>query len=134
MESSNSRLRQTKARRAFIEIFSATHTPLSAVLILEALRKKSIEVNKTTVYRELERLEKLGIIHEVQMKDRKRFYELASRSHHHHLICMQCESVEDIDLSEKELVREERKITTEKKFMVIRHSLEFFGLCQKCRV
>jgi len=128
------RLRQTKARRAFIEVLSATHAPLSATQILEAIENKGVSVNKTTIYRELSRLEKIGMVHEVKMGDRKRYYELASRDHHHHLICVQCENVEDVDLSEKELSREEHKVSREKNFMIIRHSLEFFGLCQKCRI
>lgn len=127
------RLRLTKTRLVLAEVFCRKHTPLSAPQILAELAKKSVEVNKTTVYRELERLERLGIVRGIRLEDRCRYYELASRAHHHHLVCVQCEKVEDVDVSEKELLHEERRVARQKDFAVFRHSLEFFGLCRTCQ-
>lgn len=126
-------LRLTKTRRAILEMFFHQHAPLSVARILEELEKQVILVNKTTVYRELEMLQKIGIVQVLSLQDRKQYFELALRSHHHHLICLQCEEIEDVDVSEAELLREERKVSREKRFMVLRHSLEFFGLCQHCQ-
>lgn len=126
-------LRLTKTRRAILEMFFHQHAPLSVLRILEVLEKNGITVNKTTVYRELETLEKIGIVQTLSFQDRRQYFELATRSHHHHLICLQCEQIEDVDVSEAELLREERKVSREKRFVVLRHSLEFFGLCQHCQ-
>lgn len=129
-----SKLRLTRARKAFVEVLSVASAPLSVPQILAGLKERSIEVNKTTVYRELERFRALGIVENFQLGDRKQYYELSSRDHHHHLICMSCESVEDIDMDEKLLTVGERKATKEKQFTILRHSLEFFGLCRQCQV
>lgn len=127
-------LRLTKTRKALMEIFSQNEAPLSALDILRELKKARVIVNKTTVYRELERLQAMNIVSRVELGDRKKYYELASREHHHHLICLQCECVEDVDMDENTLFTEGKKVSQEKGFTIVRHSLEFFGLCKKCSV
>ena len=126
--------RLTKKRKALIALFFQHETPLSAQDILAELKKNQITVNKTTVYRELERLQEVNIVSPVELGDRKRYYELTSRLHHHHLVCLQCERVEDVDMNEEKLFAEEKKVSHEKGFTVLRHSLEFCGLCKKCSV
>ncbi|MDO8565582.1 MAG: transcriptional repressor [Candidatus Moranbacteria bacterium] len=125
-------LRLTKTRKALIEVFFRYEVPLSAQDISRELSKIQRAVNKTTVYRELERLREIGIIGAVQLGDRKQYYELALRRHHHHLICLRCAVVEDIDMDERALLGQEKRIQGEKHFTILRHSLEFFGLCKMC--
>lgn len=126
-------LRGTKTRQAVLCLFLRNHAPLSAPHILDELKLQLVRVNKTTVYRELQTLETLGIIQSLMLQDRKQYFELATREHHHHLVCIQCEDVTDVDFSETVLSRQERGFFQEKNFKVLRHSLEFFGLCQKCQ-
>lgn len=125
-------LRLTKTRKVLAELFLQNETPLSVPGILREFLKRHISVNKTTVYRELERWQSMGIIDKVQLGDRKQHYELAARNHHHHLVCVRCERVEDVDMDETTLCAEEKKMSREKKFSILRHSLEFFGLCKMC--
>jgi Fur family ferric uptake transcriptional regulator len=99
---------------------------------LRELRKNKQAVNKTTIYRELERLQSIDLIRTVQLGDRAQYYELTARGHHHHMVCLRCEHVEDVDMDEKTLLAEEKKVSREKGFTVLRHSLEFFGLCKMC--
>lgn len=125
-------LRLTKTRKALMELFLCNKPPLSVPEILSLLKKMRLGVNKTTVYRELERLQRVEIIAAVRLGDRKQYYELATRKHHHHLICVKCEHVEDVDVDEDELTHEAHRASREKHFSVLRHSLEFFGLCKMC--
>jgi Fur family ferric uptake transcriptional regulator len=127
-------LRLTGTRRALFELFLKDETPLSVSDILSTLGKVHIKVNKTTVYRELKCLQKKGIIGVVQLGDRKQYYELLARGHHHHLVCLQCERVEEIDMDEAELFAGEQKVSRERGFTILRHSLEFFGICEKCQL
>ncbi len=124
--------RITAARKTILEILSDEHKPLSAADFHELLLKRNVKSDRVTVYRELDFLEKQGIIHGVQFQDRNRRYELSSLEHHHHLICQGCKSVEDVNLKE-DLEAQERTIEKQKNFKVMRHSLEFFGLCQNCQ-
>lgn len=126
-------LRLTKTRVALADIFSESKEPLSVPFLQSALERYGQVVNKTTVYREIERLEQFGIVRNVELGDRSRHYELAFAEHHHHLVCIECEGIEDVDLDEKDLSKEEKKFFQERNFKVLRHSLEFFGLCQRCQ-
>lgn len=124
----------TPVRRALIEILVAAREPLSPDELLERLAKRRMSINKTTIYRQLENLLRLGLVHEVRLGDRPVRYELADPhdSHHHHLVCTACGRVEDVELP-GDLSTFEKAITRRKKFIVLRHSLEFFGLCRKCQ-
>ena len=127
-------LRLTKTRRAVLELLVATHTPLSVPRILEELGCRGLSVNKTTVYRELEQLEKVGMVKSLSLQDRKQYFELATRDHHHHFVCIECEEVEDVLFDESDLLRQEAILVQKKGFSVFHHSLEFFGLCKMCSV
>ena len=127
------KLRLTKTRRAMIALFLREHTPLSVPQILDELSAQMIHVNKTTVYRELETLETLSIVKSVKLEDRKQYFELATRDHHHHFVCVVCEEIEDVHLDECDLERQEELLARKNGFSVFRHSIEFFGLCKLCR-
>lgn len=128
--------RLTEARTEIVRILLKATAPLAADEILTHLTARHLPVNKTTVYREIEFLMKQGVIEEVHFDDRKKRYELSGQEHHHHLICIQCKTVEDVALS-AELAeaerRQEESLTLEKKFRVLSHCMEFFGLCAKCQ-
>ena len=120
--------RITPARKKIIEIFSDKTNPLSAQKVSLLLTNKNIEVNKTTIYRELDFLLKNGFITELHINSGKKFYESSKLKHHHHLICNHCGVIEDITLK-RDLAGEEKRLELEKRFKISNHSLEFFGLC-----
>ncbi len=126
-------LRLTKARQACVEVLLASRTPLSVAQILERLGRKEVLVNKTTVYRELEKLKKIGMVENVPLSDRQQYFELAAH-HHHHLVCVRCQTVEEVAIDERALLQGEERAKQEKQFMIIRHSLEFFGVCGNCQM
>jgi len=121
----------TKIRKAIIDLFSMSNKPLSSLDVQKSLFKKKISANKTTVYRELEFLREQKIIEEFNFADRIKRYEIISK-HHHHIICTKCDKVECVELS-KDLGKQEKIIEKDKKFKIINHSLEFYGICQKCQ-
>lgn len=123
--------RFTKVRKALLHIFTHHSSPLSVPELLDCLKQEGLQVNKTTVYRELDFLLEKALLQELDFGDRKKRYELASRGHHHHLICQVCHSIEDIAF-EEELSAEEKIISEKTGFTVLRHNLEFFGICQSC--
>lgn len=128
--------RITNVRRALLEILVVHHKPLSVADILEATTRRGLEPNKTTVYRELERLKEEGIIREVLIDGKAQYVELIDEAdHHHHLICTNCKRVEDFDPShEVEKKIDELTALVQKKtnFGEISHSVDFFGKCKRC--
>ncbi|TSC84917.1 MAG: Fe2+/Zn2+ uptake regulation protein [Parcubacteria group bacterium Gr01-1014_13] len=126
-------MRSTPVRKALLKILSKDQAPLSAFDILAKLHAQKLLANKTTVYRQLDSLEKQGLIHTVRLSDRSVRYELAGKDdHHHHLVCVKCNDVKDVDF-ENHLSRQEKNIEKSKKFKILRHSMEFFGLCFNCQ-
>ncbi len=125
--------RQTQLRTALIGVFAAKHAPLDYIDITRALREKNLSPNKTSIYRELDFLLGQSLIQEIDLGEGKKRYEVLDHDdHHHHLVCEKCHSIDDIHLGE-DLVQEEQAIFLNKKFLVKKHMLEFFGLCHKCQ-
>lgn len=126
-------LRLTRSRIALGRLFSTSVTPLSVPEMLRQLSRQGIRVNKTTVYREVERFARLGIVGSVRLDDRLLRYELSHRAHHHHIVCTACERIEEVEFDEQSLLLAERCVGRLSGFSALRHSLEFFGLCARCQ-
>lgn len=124
--------RITPIREQIVEIFVSSTTPISAMDLIESFRILKIHVNKTTIYRELDFLISKNLIKGIEFGEGKKRYELDTGHHHHHLVCLNCKKVEDIDL-ETDLSGEEEKIEKKTGFKIESHSLEFFGYCKACQ-
>ena len=75
---------------------------------------------------------KEGFLRELQFDERSKRYEVASDEHKHHLICTGCKKVEDAVL-DHDLDEVESRLKRQTTFKVERHSLEFYGLCERCQ-
>jgi len=120
--------RLTKPRKQILA--ALTFHPQSVVDIIRFLRKKKAPVDMTTIYRTLAVLLELGVVGKTKCYDNTTMFELLSEDHHHHLICNDCGSIEDISLDEHLLMDQ---VNHQTKFQVQNHSLEFFGLCTSCQ-
>lgn len=126
--------RISKVRRAMLEIFLNEAEPLPVIKIIEELRNRGLPVNKTTVYRELEFLLSQKLILEFDFGEGRKRYELNRNSHHHHLVCTNCNSVFELVMRdfEEDLEKLQKKLSEKNEFQIQDHSLEFFGICKKC--
>ncbi|HLD01363.1 MAG TPA: Fur family transcriptional regulator [Patescibacteria group bacterium] len=123
-------LKVTHAREAVLMYLTETDAPVDVLNIVAWLGQKNINVDKVTVYRILDAFYKKRIIDRIEFGEGKFRYEL-SGSDHHHLICEQCGNIEDI--SDCNIGILEKEIAKKKHFLVKRHALEFYGLCQNCQ-
>lgn len=126
--------RITIVRREIVTVLTESSKPLSANEIIKLLAERRLTVNKTTVYRQLDLLREYNMIHEIRLNDRTRRFEISKENeeHHHHLVCLKCKKIEDINFKE-DIHRQEEIIRKKKRFKVLQHSLEFFGLCKNCQ-
>ncbi|MET3616672.1 Fur family ferric uptake transcriptional regulator [Peptoniphilus olsenii] len=86
-----------------------------------------------TVYRTVQLFTKLGILDQIIFDDNIVRYELRihEQGHrHHHLICIECGKVSEVDVDELEQI--EAKIEKNEKFKIIDHTLKFMGYCEDC--
>lgn len=123
-------LRATKPRVRVLAILSEATVPLSVVDITGALGRP--RVDQVTVYRTLESFVQAGIVNHVELHQGRSFFELATREHHHHLVCRSCGRIEDVEECGMETVQS--KIAKRSKYFraVTSHALEFFGDCKEC--
>ncbi|MCR1897956.1 transcriptional repressor [Irregularibacter muris] len=107
---------------------------LSTEEIYEYVKKECPEIGLATVYRTLQLFEDIGLLHKHNFDDGCNRYELADpkQDHqHHHLICLSCGKVSEV---EGDLLEElEQEIQTKKGFQITNHTLKFFGYCKDCK-
>jgi Fe2+ or Zn2+ uptake regulation protein len=115
-------MRTSQVRTSIINFLQATPHPVTVPQL-----QRNLSVNKTSIYRQILALLQAQQIVELDFSDGVKHYELASQSHHHHLVCLKCQAIQDVQVPENFISH--LKITN---FTIIRHSLEFFGLCRAC--
>ena len=115
----------------FDEVFSTSgHFEVEELLF--SLRKKRKRVSRATVYRTLDLLVKSGLVGKIDLGEAHSHYEsTAGGKYHGHLVCLRCGKVTEFENKKIEDLKKES--TKGKDFQVIRHSLEFYGYCSKCR-
>jgi Fe2+ or Zn2+ uptake regulation protein len=128
----NKGYRSSAVRNFILDSLDKNDKPLSVPDLQKLIKKEKLSANKVTVYRELNFLKKEGIILEIQLKGDKRWYELAAREHHHHIICIDCDKVKDfIGCDSKNLIN--KVLEQAPDFAEITsHNFDFFGLCKSC--
>lgn len=107
---------------------------LSAEDVYLLVKEKAPEIGLATVYRTLELLSDLKIIHKINFGDGVARYEFRAEDaehHHHHLVCVHCGSVDEIvdDL----LGEIEKQVERDFSFKILDHRLTFHGFCHRCK-
>ena len=107
---------------------------LSAEDVFMKVKDKYPEIGLATVYRTLELLNELNVLDKVNFGDGVSRYDLrkeGAQHFHHHLICIHCGSVEEIE--EDLLTDVEKIVTRDFNFDIIDHRLTFHGVCKLCK-
>ena len=122
--------RETRQRKAIMEVLRDVRSHPSADWIYDEVRKKLPHISKGTIYRNLNVLEDEGLIIELNVDGMAGRYE-ARQGNHYHFICEKCGRIFDLDVPvESGLNTEFAKKTG---FQITHHQLEFRGLCKDCQ-
>lgn len=125
-------VRYTRGRRSVVTALSRAAGPLSAAELAGV-----VDVPQSSLYRTLAVLEETGVVtHHLGAKGLTR-YELDEwlTGHHHHLVCVDCGSVTDVEIAAeneqrvRDLVAE---ISSMSSFVPTDHALEIEGVCSRC--
>ena len=127
-------VRYTEGRRAVIKALGSADGPRSAAELHQEL---GAGVPLSSLYRSLSVLEAAGVVMPHFGTKGLTRYELAEwlAGHHHHLICIECGSVEDIEIAsphEKRVLALVDEIALEAEFDPTNHALEIEGRCARC--
>lgn len=94
-------LRLSTARRLVLEALFAADGPVSAQQLSAALA-----IDTTSVYRNLELLERFGVVRHVHLAHGAGLYVLAGRQEHEYLYCERCSTVTAVAVEDLDPVRE----------------------------
>ena len=125
----NTGFKVTPTRLSILKVFSNDCKPINAEYIHEKLKKE--KVNIVTIYRTLTSFENSGILKRVDLQKDSVHYELSGH-HHHHIICTDCEIVESFELCDLDSFTDKVLRSSSKFNTITKHSLELFGVCNKC--
>lgn len=125
----NAGLKITQARLAILEILDKNARPLAVTEIHSLLFEKGIHKNPVTTYRVLDKLTTENLVKRIELQEGKFRYE-KSGTDHHHLVCEKCGRICDVTNCPVQPL--EKTIYKTEHFLVLRHALEFFGLCKNC--
>lgn len=89
-------------------------------------------VGRATVFRTMKLLSETDILCRVLLEDGSLRYRVSRRQdHHHHLVCVSCASVQELDACIDPKMLDELARSTG--YEIEGHWLEFFGRCAACR-
>ncbi|PZX07756.1 Fur family ferric uptake transcriptional regulator [Psychrobacillus insolitus] len=107
---------------------------LSAEDVFLLVREISPDIGLATVYRTLELLNELNVVDKIQFGDGVSRYDLRQEGaahFHHHLVCIECGAVDEI---QEDLLEDvEAIVETKWNFIIKDHRLTFHGICYRCQ-
>jgi Fur family ferric uptake transcriptional regulator len=125
-------MRITASRRNILNVLFRAERPLSLQEIQELAASESDGPDYATVFRMIALLDRLHIVHKVNLQRSCSYYELNDPSKHYdHIVCTGCGKVVVIDIP-CPLAETEKSVAEHYGFRNLSHSLEFFGRCPKC--
>ncbi len=122
--------RATPQRLMILSILQEADNHLTADEVFQRLGPMSAAMNRSTVYRTLERFRDAGIVTETDLGGGVRVFELLAVQRHHHLICHHCNGMIDLDDSAVESMR--AAIRTRYGFEPQVDHLAIWGTCAEC--
>lgn len=126
--------KMTPQRRVILQsLLENADQHLSAEELYALAKEKDPEIGLATIYRTLDLLEELNILHKLHFGDGRSRYELChvqSEHHHHHLVCLNCNQI--LEVKEDLLSQLEDLIEREHGFRIVDHRVQFYGYCSSC--
>jgi Fur family ferric uptake transcriptional regulator len=123
-------MKTSSVDQIIIEIIEKEENHLTSQQIYEKLRNHLPAVNRSTVYRSLERLAEYGKVSISDMGMGASVYELVSNGIHHHLICQQCHQTILIPL--EDVANFFSQVELMSRYQITTNHLILYGICDAC--
>ncbi|MEM5785988.1 MAG: transcriptional repressor [Syntrophobacteraceae bacterium] len=122
-------LQVTYQRLAIYQALYYTMDHPSAEIIYQQVKKRFPMISLGTVYKTLEKFYEVGLIQKVSPVTEVARYD-AKTSNHHHLVCLECQSIQDAD----DLLGDQKISLPDKHgFQVVRQQVILQGYCPNCK-
>jgi len=119
----------TPQRMLIADVIHQAKGHLTAEEIISYVQTKMPGVNKSTIYRTLDLLEKAGSVYRSELGDHA-IYHHDEEGHHHHLVCRKCGVT--IDLDEDFFASVKDSLARRYGFRVDLKHIVITGLCKSC--
>jgi Fur family ferric uptake transcriptional regulator len=100
----------------------------------EELHKRLVEtgedVGLATVYRVLTQFQTAGLVRRHNFEADRSVYELDDGEHHDHLVCLQCNLVQEF--VDEVIEQRQKSVASQASFKMTDHNLTIYGFCQNC--
>jgi Fur family ferric uptake transcriptional regulator len=125
--------RITYQRRLVIEALTAlqTHVTLQDVCAYLQRTYADVQLSETTIYRILQWLKDVGVVAQTDLGQSGVTYAWLSSPAHHHLVCLQCGKVMQIDDVLLEPLRQ--RLRTTHQFEARIDHMAIYGMCEACQ-
>jgi Fur family ferric uptake transcriptional regulator len=123
---------RSDARLGVIEALAAHDCAVTAPELEAELRGREPTAGRATVYRVLEQLERLELVHRVDVGREISSFERAGpgTEHHHHIVCQNCGRINPFE--DKGLERVVKRVSKESSFAISEHEIVLRGMCPSC--
>lgn len=125
------KVKRTRSQERIITLLKSLQQAVSAQDIYVELRQRNQAVGLATIYRALEALKLEGVVQVRTLSNGESVYSCI-REDRHHLTCLHCG--ESIAIDECPVHNLEIELETVHHFKVFYHTLEFFGMCDRCQL
>jgi Fur family ferric uptake transcriptional regulator len=123
--------RITPQRQIILDVLHEAGGHCTPEEVYQRVQSKSSAINRTTIYRTLEFLVRLGLVTTAHVQGNQVIYELASEHPHHHLVCQQCDKVDMIDHTMVESMF--ANLENQSGYKINSDHLVLFGICPHCQ-
>jgi len=124
--------RLTRQRQAVLDVMRENKGKhLSAEEVLNEARSKEPSLGIATVYRTLDKLSSIDVLHKTVFDEGKYRYELSDEHHHHHhIVCVSCGKITEVQ--DDYLSNLEAHVEAQG-FKVLDHQLTIYAYCPECQ-
>ncbi len=122
--------RNTPQRQIVLEELRKVTSHPTPRELYEMVRQRLPRISLGTVYRNLERLHQSGTIQKLELGGSEARFD-GRLGLHHHVRCVRCGRVADVDELPGDPIREEPAEAAG--YKILGHRFEFVGLCPECR-
>ncbi len=123
-------LKTTLPRLKVLSLFeNSAQRHLAAEDVYRLLLASGEDVGLATVYRVLTQFEQAGLLMRHRFESDKAVFELNQGGHHDHIVCLQCDRVEEF--YDEEIEQRQKNAASARGFTIHDHSLYIYADCNK---
>jgi Fur family transcriptional regulator, ferric uptake regulator len=123
--------RLTIQRRVVVEALAYGNAHMTICDIQDYIAGRNVVLDKSTIYRILEKLNEVGVVSQTDLGTHGVVYELMRDTPHHHLVCLSCGDISNLADTMISPLRAQLEQTYG--FLPRLDHMALFGYCQQCQ-